>query len=545
MVLAPEHPLVKKLTTSQNSVNIDAYILEARNKSEIERLAADKEKTGVFTGAYAINPFNNEEMPIWISDYVLISYGSGAIMAVPAGDERDFEFAKKFKLPIITVASKDGQPNESGICYSDYGICLNSENLNGLTSEDAKVLICDELKARDIGGAKTQFRLHDWLISRQRYWGTPIPIIHCEDCGAVPVPETDLPVQLPTDIEFSSTYGEDISPLATSELFMSAACPNCNKPAKRDPDTMDTFVCSSWYYLRYPNANIDTEAFDRSRLNWLPVDLYVGGAEHATMHLLYARFITKALRDFGYLDFGEPFKRLIHQGTITKDGAKMSKSKGNTVSPDEFIEQYGSDTFRAYLMFMGPFEDGGDWNDKGITGISRFLAKVVKICSRIDKTYASEGTVLKLTHKTIKAVGEDLNQLKFNTAISKLMELSNTLSQIDKLDEFTIKSFILLLAPIAPHLCEELWSKYFDADVSVFKQQWPQYDSSLIVDDEIQIVVQVNGKLRGNIEIELNQPKDEVLQLAKSLDNVSRFISEGNLIKEIYVPNKIVNFVVK
>jgi leucyl-tRNA synthetase len=417
--------------------------------------------------------------------------------------------------------------------------------LNGLTSEDAKVLICGELKSRAIGGDKTQFRLHDWLISRQRYWGAPIPIIHCDDCGAVPVPESNLPVQLPTDVEFSSTYGEDISPLATSESFLTTTCPNCNKAAKRDPDTMDTFVCSSWYYLRYPNAKIESDPFDKSRLNWLPVDLYVGGAEHATMHLLYARFITKALRDFGYLDFGEPFIKLIHQGTITKDGAKMSKSKGNTVSPDEFIEQYGSDTFRAYLMFMGPFEDGGDWNDKGITGISRFLAKVVKNCAKIDKNHTAEISIEKLVHKTIKGVGVDLDQLKFNTAISKLMELSNALSKIDKLDDFTIKSLILLLAPITPHLSEELWSIYFDNTISVFDQHWPQYDNSLIVDDEIQIVVQVNGKLRGNIQVQLDPPKDEVIQLAKSLENVSRFISEGNLIKEVYVPNKIVNFVVK
>jgi leucyl-tRNA synthetase len=308
---------------------------------------------------------------------------------------------------------------------------------------------------------------------------------------------------------------------------------------------MDTFVCSSWYYLRYPNANIDSDPFDKSRLNWLPVDLYVGGAEHATMHLLYARFMTKVLRDFGYLDFDEPFKKLIHQGTITKDGTKMSKSKGNTVSPDEFIEQYGSDTFRAYLMFMGPFEDGGDWNDKGITGISRFLAKVVKICAKIDKSHTAENSIEKLVHKTIKGVGGDLDQLKFNTAISKLMELSNALSKIDKLDSFTIKSLILLLAPITPHLSEELWSRYCNDSTSVFDQQWPQFDASLIVDDEIQIVVQVNGKLRGNIQILLNQSKDDILAMARSLDNVNKFISEGTLVKEIYVPNKIVNFVVK
>ncbi|MBC8311231.1 MAG: leucine--tRNA ligase [Candidatus Marinimicrobia bacterium] len=545
MVLAPEHSLVEKLTTSDNLKNIHAYISETRKKSEIERSATDKEKTGVFTGAYAINPFNGKEMPIWISDYVLISYGSGAVMAVPSGDERDFDFANKFDLPITEVVSRDGKATNSDSCFSDYGICLNSENLNGLTSEAAKKVVCDELKSKKIGGSKTQFRLHDWLISRQRYWGTPIPIIHCDDCGAVPVPESQLPIQLPMDIEFSSTYGDDISPLATSDTFINTVCPNCNKPAKRDPDTMDTFVCSSWYYLRYPNAEIDSVPFDNSRLNWLPVDLYVGGAEHATMHLLYARFITKALRDFGYLDFDEPFKKLIHQGTITKDGTKMSKSKGNTVSPDEFIDEYGSDTFRAYLMFMGPFEEGGDWNDKGITGISRFLKKIVKICNKIDRKQSSDISIQKLLHKTIKSIGDDLNQLKFNTAISKLMELSNVLTKVDKIDEFTIKSLILLLAPITPHLSEELWSKYFPDSKSVFEQAWPKFDSSLIIDNEIHIAVQVNGKLRGNILIELNTPKDSVLGMAKSLENVSKYIEGGNLVKEIYVPNKIVNLVIK
>jgi leucyl-tRNA synthetase len=361
----------------------------------------------------------------------------------------------------------------------------------------------------------------------------------------VPVPEADLPVQLPEDVKFSSTYGDDISPLATSESFLNAKCPKCNNDAKRDPDTMDTFVCSSWYYLRYPNSNIDSEPFDKSRLNWLPVDLYVGGAEHATMHLLYARFITKTLRDLGYLNFDEPFKRLIHQGTITKDGSKMSKSKGNTVSPDEFINKYGSDTFRTYLMFMGPYEDGGDWNDKGITGISRFFGKIIKICSKIDKNITPESSIAKLTNKTIASVGQDLDQLKFNTAISKLMELSNSLSKTDKIDEFTIKSLILMLAPIAPHLSEELWSIYFVKNCSVFNQAWPEFDPSLIVDDEVTVSIQVNGKLRGTIQIPLDQPKDKVLFHAKSLENVSKYISEGNLIKEIYIPNKIVNLVIK
>ena len=545
IVLAPEHQIVRSITTQENSLKIDGYILESRKKSDIERSASDKEKTGVFTGSYAINPFNNREIPIWISDYVLISYGSGAIMAVPGGDERDFEFAKKFKLPIQAVTSKDGASGDSDCCFPDLGICINSADLDGLSSEDAKGIVCDQLKSKNIGEAKTQFRLHDWLISRQRYWGAPIPIIHCSACGAVPVPEADLPVQLPEDVKFSSTYGDDISPLATSESFLNAKCPKCNNDSKRDPDTMDTFVCSSWYYLRYPNSSIDSEPFDKSRLNWLPVDLYVGGAEHATMHLLYARFITKTLRDLGYLNFDEPFKRLIHQGTITKDGSKMSKSKGNTVSPDEFINKYGSDTFRTYLMFMGPYEDGGDWNDKGITGISRFFGKIIKICSKIDKNITPESSIAKLINKTIASVGQDLDQLKFNTAISKLMELSNSLSKAEKIDEFTIKSLILMLAPIAPHLSEELWSIHFVKNCSVFNEAWPEFDPSLIVDDEVTVSIQVNGKLRGTIQIPLDQPKDKVLFHAKSLENVSKYISEGNLIKEIYIPNKIVNLVIK
>ena len=545
MVLAPEHPLVEKLTTSGNSVNINNYIEISRKKSEIERSAIDKEKTGAFTGSYAINPFNGEEIQIWISDYVLISYGSGAIMAVPSGDERDFDFAQKFNLPITEVTSKDGTSEGGNECYSGYGVCLNSDSLNGLKSEDAITVVCEELKNRSIGGAKVQFKLHDWLISRQRYWGTPIPIVHCDNCGSVPVPENDLPIKLPTDIEFSSTYGDDISPLATSQAFLNTECPNCKKPAKRDPDTMDTFVCSSWYYLRYPNANISNQPFDKSLLSWLPVDLYVGGAEHATMHLLYARFITKALRDFGHLNFGEPFKKLIHQGTITKDGTKMSKSKGNTVSPDKFIDQYGSDTFRAYLMFMGPFEEGGDWNDKGITGISRFLSRVVKICAKMDNHIEIDTSITKLINKTIKTVGEDLNQLKFNTAISKLMELSNVFAKIDHLNEFAVKSLILLLAPITPHLSEELWSRYFDEDVSVFDQDWPEFDSSQIIDDEFEIAVQVNGKLRGNFNITSGTSKDDVLEMARNLDNVSKFLLNGILVKEIYIPNKIVNLVVK
>lgn len=380
LVLAPEHPLVAKITTDEQADKVSRYVKKAEQTSDIERLAEDREKTGVFTGAYAVNPFTEEEIPIWIADYVLYTYGTGAIMAVPAHDERDFDFARKFELPIVEVISPDGEPHGVDKCYSEPGILVNSGEYSGTKSEDAIKKIAADCEERGIGKASVQYRLRDWLISRQRYWGAPIPVVYCGDCGTIPVPVDDLPVELPRDLNLRDTRDSGLAPLGHSDKFLNTECPECGQPAKREIDTMDTFVDSSWYFLRYVDSHYDDGPWNPERVKkWLPVDQYVGGAEHATMHLLYARFVIKALYDADLLHFDEPFQRLLHQGTITKDGAKMSKSRGNTVSPDEFIDDYGSDIFRMYLMFMGPYEDGGDWSDKGIVGINRFVNRLMAV----------------------------------------------------------------------------------------------------------------------------------------------------------------------
>ena len=543
MVIAPEHPYADEITIEKYKSNVQRYIDQTRKKTEIERTSVADEKTGVFTGSYAINPISAERIPIWIADYVIVSYGTGAIMAVPGGDERDFMFAKKYKLPIREIVSPDGNIHGDGNCFPEYGYVVNSSAIDGLKSEEASSKIIKMLEDSNAGSSKIQYKLHDWLISRQRYWGTPIPIIHCADCGAVPIEENELPLRLPSDISLSSTYGEDMSPLATHKKFINTTCPECSSDAQRDPDTMDTFVCSSWYYLRYPNAHYSDGPFDPETLNWLPVDCYIGGSEHATMHLLYARFITKALRDFGFLSFDEPFLKLYHQGTITKDGTKMSKSKGNTVSPDRFIDEYGSDTFRAYLMFMGPFDEGGDWSDSGITGIDRFINKVWAIAKAAvsDQTIADND--LHLLHKTIKAVSDDMSKMKFNTCISRLMELVNHIGGRDSYQIEITKTMALLLAPLCPHISEEIWS-ILGNDSSIFSQPWPEYDPKYLQSSTVEIAVQVNGKLRGRITIENNATEQSVIDMAKMDDNVRKFLS-GNIIKEIVIPNKIVNFVVK
>ena len=544
MVLAPEHSLLKTISTPENVELVHSYIESAKAKTEIERMSLDKDKTGVFTGAFAINPISNVEIPIWVADYVVSSYGTGAIMAVPSGDERDFEFAKAFNLPIIEVVSPNGELHGNDECFSNYGISVNSGEYSGKSTENVQQLINTKLDEMGCGGAKIQYKLHDWLISRQRYWGTPIPIIHCTDCGIVPVDMNSLPVLLPEDIKISSTYGDELSPLATSDSYMNVKCTKCGEDAKRDADTMDTFVCSSWYYLRYPNAKYDDGPFDPEGLKWLPVDSYIGGAEHATMHLLYARFITKALRDGGYLNFDEPFTKLYHQGTITKDGAKMSKSRGNTVSPDEFIENYGSDTFRAYLMFMGPFDEGGDWNDQGITGIDRFLKKVWRFCQLPDTDDSPSKKDLQILHQTIRSVSDDLEHMKFNTAISRLMEFINYFS-IHKAVSKDIKlTIIKLIAPLTPHIAEELW-EINGGEASVFLELFPEYDKSLAEEDTVTIAVQINGKLRGSVEVSKEIEKEALLIEVKKNENVNIHLSGKEIIKEIVVPQRLVNFVVK
>lgn len=544
IALAPEHPLVDIIVTADQHNAVVEYIKDAKKKTEIERTSKDRKKTGVFTGSYSVNPLSNSELPIWVADYVVISYGTGAIMAVPSGDERDFAFAKEYNLPIIEVVSPDGKLYGNDQCYKEYGISVNSGEFSSKPTNDVINLINDHLNKLGCGETTVQFKLHDWLISRQRYWGTPIPIIHCNDCGIIPVPESELPILLPQDIELSSTYGEDLSPLASSESFINTNCPKCGNEAHRDPDTMDTFVCSSWYYLRYPNANYDEGPFDPEGLKWLPVDCYIGGAEHATMHLLYARFVTKALRDGGYLSFNEPFLKLYHQGTITKNGSKMSKSRGNTVSPDEFIEMYGSDTFRAYLMFMGPYDEGGDWNDTGITGISRFISKIWKFCQLPNSEEEADNKDLYILHKTIKSVTNDLYQMKFNTAISRLMECMNHFTSHTTIQAIIKRDFIKIIAPIVPHIAEETWEINAGTN-SVFNEQYPKYDEALLEENCITIAIQVNGKLRGSITVDKDIAAADLINQAKQQENVILHIDGSEIVKEIIVPQRLVNFVIK
>ncbi len=543
-VLAPELDLVDKITTKEQKEKVENYKKEAAKISEIDRMNTVKEKTGVFTGAYAINPVNNKKIPIYISDYVLASYGTGAIMAVPAHDERDYEFAKKFNLEIIQVL--DGEnANIDTAAYTLDGIHINSGFLNGLNKEEALEKIYEFLEKEKVGKKTTTYKLRDWLISRQRYWGSPIPIIYCDDCGIVPVPEKDLPVELPMDVEFTPD-GE--SPLKKCESFMHTTCPNCGKPALREADTLDTFVCSSWYFLRYPDNLNEKEPFNKKIINKiLPVDKYVGGIEHACMHLLYARFFTKALRDMGYLDFDEPFISLVHQGTILgPDGEKMSKSKGNTVSPDEYVEEYGADILRGYLMFGFNYIDGGPWTDDGIKAINKFYLKVERLTKAISEENTEIEELEKSLHKTIKSVRTDIDKFQFNTSLSRIMEYTNALVKYEnnKIPRKYIEQLLLLLAPFAPYITEELWESIGNK-FSIHNNSYPTYDEEKIKEDTVTMAVQVNGKLRSTVSVKKDEEKDVVLKLCKSEENVKKHIEGKEIIKEIVVPNKIVNIVVK
>jgi len=543
MVLAPEHELIEKITTIENKKSVENYIKKTRKATDIERSAEDREKTGVFTGAYATNPVNGAKIPIWIADYVLVHYGTGAVMAVPAHDTRDFAFAKKYKLPIKEVISPINNSIKSTLpkaAFVDDGKLINSSEFGGTPSAQARLDITRFLDKKGLAKLKINYRLRDWLISRQRYWGAPIPIVYCDKCGEVAVAEKDLPVKLPMDIDFTPK-GDGKSPLNTSKKFVTTKCPTCGGPATRETDTMDTFVCSSWYFLRYPCSQLEGKPFEEKMLSkWLPVDMYIGGPEHACMHLLYARFIHKAMHDLGYVKASEPFKRLVHQGMITKNGAKMSKSKGNVVSPDEFVKMYGSDVFRMYLMFMGPFTQGGDWNDKGIVGIKRFVEKFWRAMT--EEVKDGEKIAPAIIHKTVKKVTEDIDAMHFNTAISALMALANEASgKVLSKDQKQVAT--RLIAPLAPHLAEEIWSKV-GGKGSVFEESWPTYDSAQIVDDEITIAIQVNGRLRGTILIPKDLGKEAVLARAKAEENVKKYLA-GQVVKEIYVPGKIVNLVVK
>ncbi len=560
MVLAPEHPLIEKLTTEKQKQQVEDYKESTKSLTEIERTSTAKEKTGVSIGAFAINPVNGKKIPIWIADYVLPTYGTGAIMAVPGQDERDWEFAEKFNLPIVrTVQPPD---DFEGKAFLGDGPAINSDFLDGLNIKDAKKKIIKWLEDNDIGKGTINYRLRDWLISRQRYWGTPIPIIHCPACGEVPVDENDLPVELPYDVDFS--LGGD-SPLARNEEFINVKCPKCGTDAKRDPDTMDTFVDSSWYYLRYLDPDISAEMFDKNLSDkWVPVDMYVGGAEHATMHLLYARFIHKFLRDLGLVNSDEPFQNLIHQGTITNQGVKMSKSKDNVVNPDEFTVNYGSDVFRLYLMFMGPYEMGGDWSDKGISGTDRFVNKVYDLfkshenilsdVSPKDKYDLSELSedekfIYKKTNQTLKRVDEELEHFRFNTAIAALMELLNNLKNLDncskEIQAYVLSRYAVMVAPLAPHLGEECWQLLGNNNSLFESPLWFEVDPAGLVEDSVNIAVQVNGKLRSSIQMPIDSEQENVKQIVFKDEKVLKHINGKSIVKEIYVKNKIYNIVAK
>ncbi len=565
VVMAPEHPLVDKITTEEYLKKVNSYRNEVKSLSEIERTSTVKEKTGVPTGAFAINPMNGEKVPIWIADYALLTYGTGCVMAVPAHDERDFEFAKKFNLPIrrVIIPYDETEEKELTEAYTLSGKMINSGEFNGMDSNEAKEAITKYLEKIGAGKATVNYKLRDWLISRQRYWGTPIPVVYCDKCGEVPVPEEDLPVKLPYDVDFKP---HGASPLARNEKFINTTCPKCGGPAKRDADTMDTFVDSSWYYLRYLDPHYSGGIFDSELANnWTPVDTYVGGAEHATMHLLYARFIHKFLRDLGLVNSDEPFKRLIHQGTITNQGAKMSKSKGNTVNPGAFIDKYGTDVFRMYMMFMGPYRDGGDWSDKGITGVDRFAQQAYKLFEdyqgifnstddkdefNLKELNQSEKAVYAKVNEILKRYSPELDDFRFNTVISSMMELKNSIydnfkNTNEDLKSYVLKRFTTMLAPLAPHLAEEGW-QMLGGTSSLFKNPvWFDYNEAALVVDETTVVVQINGKVRTKLVVAVNLPEDEVKKVVYADSKVQSYTDGKTIVKEIYVKNKIYNIVVK
>jgi leucyl-tRNA synthetase len=560
MVLAPEHPLVEKLTAPERRAEVQAYVEQARRTSEIERTSTEREKTGVPIGAHAINPFGGEAVPIWIGDYVLGTYGSGAVMGVPGHDQRDFEFARKYGLPIPVVIAPPGWKGEElERAYTEPGTMVNSGPFDGTPSEEGKKKVIAYGDERGFASATVNYRLRDWLVSRQRYWGAPIPIVYCPTHGEQPVPESELPVLLPDDAEFVPT-GE--SPLVRHEGFLRATCPVCGGPARRETDTMDTFVDSSWYFLRYASPKDDEQVFDPEEVKyWLPVDQYMGGAEHAVLHLLYARFFVKALRDIGLLEFDEPFRRLFNQGMIVSGGAKMSKSKGNTVTPDDYVRTIGADVFRIYLMFLGPWDQGGDWNDEGIAGPLRFVNRVWTLVTESDVRLdapspngADGGStpagdeLRRVTHRAIRAVTDDLERFRFNTAVAKLMTYLGELSDRSKEVRGTgawneaVRTLLLLLAPMAPHLAEELWARS-GGQYSVHTQSWPQADEQLAAVDSAVVVVQVDGKVRDKLTVPVDADQASVLAQATASERVARLLDGRRIVKEIYVPGRMLSLV--
>ena len=548
VVLSPEHELVDALTTPENKQAVADYKEYAARATEIDRLSTTREKTGVPTGSFAINPINGRKIPIWIADYVLASYGTGAVMAVPAHDDRDYAFATKYHLPIERVIeASDGSASE--LPYCEHGTLVNSGEFTGLQTAPAKAAILGKLNQTGQGCEKINYRLRDWLVSRQRYWGAPIPMIYCDHCGEVPVPEKDLPVELPYDVNFTP---DGTSPLAKNEEFVNTVCPICGRPAKRDVDTMDTFVCSSWYYLRYPDNKNDREAFSREIMDkMLPVDKYIGGQEHACMHLLYARFFTKAFHDMGLIGFDEPFTSLVHQGIILgPDGERMSKSRGNVVSPDEFIEKYGSDVFRMYLGFGFNYVEGGPWNDDGIKAVHKFLQRVERLVESVLALPSGAGTAdRQLEYQinyAIKRINDDIPAFSFNTAIARMMEVVNAFYKyMDGTPDGTyafevLRKLILLLSPFAPHFCEEMWER-MGLEYSIFNQDFPVCDERALVSDTCNMAIQINGKVRAKFDIDASATKEQVEAFVR--ENFADLFEGREIKKFIVVPKRIVNIV--
>ncbi|OON99738.1 MAG: leucine--tRNA ligase [Epulopiscium sp. Nele67-Bin004] len=531
MVVAPESALVTELVTDAQKAEVEKYVFDASTKSAVDRMT-DKEKTGVFLGAYATNPLTGKQVPIWTADYVLADYGTGAIMCVPAHDDRDMEFAEKFGLEIITVIDEDNK-------------MVNSDKFNGLDANKAKAEILDYLETENIGKKTVNYKLRDWVFSRQRYWGEPIPIVHCQKCGVVGAKEEDLPITLP-DVESYEPTGTGESPLADIEEWVNTCCPKCDGPAKRETNTMPQWAGSSWYFLRYPNPHNDKELISQEDMkNWLPVDMYVGGIEHAVLHLLYARFYTKFLKDIGVVSFSEPFKQLFNQGMVTKDGAKMSKSKGNTVSPDELVRNYGCDSLRMYELFIGPPELDSEWDDSGIGGVHRFLNKLWRLVTTNEAKPATKETE-RIRHKMIYDITTRMETFSLNTVVSGFMEYTNKLTDIAKksggIDTETIKTVITLLAPFVPHISEELWELVGETE-SVFKQTWPKYDMEKMKEDEIEIIVQVSGKMAGKVTVDAEAQEADILATAKEF--LSARLEGKQIVKEIYVKGRLVNIVAK
>ena len=548
MVLAPEHDLVKELVAgTEYEADVDAFVAKMHTMTEIERTSTDVEKEGMFIGKYVVNPLTGEKAPIWIANYVLADYGTGAIMAVPAHDERDGEFAQKYDLEIIPVIDEDNK-------------MINSGDFNGMDASEAFDKIIEKIEEMNRGKKTVNYRLRDWLLSRQRYWGCPIPVVYCDTCGVVPEKKENLPVLLPTDVEFT---GKGESPLTTSKEFMTTACPCCGKEARREVDTMDTFVDSSWYFLRYIDPKNTENIFDSEVVNkWMPVDQYIGGVEHAIMHLLYSRFFVKAFNDMGLVDFKEPFKNLLTQGMVLKEGSKMSKSKGNVVSPLEIIEEFGADTARLFVLFAAPPERDLDWSEQGVEGCYRFLNRVYRLVDELSEVAKSDTNMGELTkedkamrytiHATLKKVTEDLSEkFGFNTAISALMELINEMYKYKELDNRNnaiikegIETIVTILAPFTPHIGEELWTM-IGKEGSVFDISWPKYDETALVKDEVEVVVQVNGKVRGKLTVGANVSRDEMQELAMADEKIKALVEGKTIVKVVAVPKKLVNIVVK